>query len=303
MAAVVDGTQQRSVEWEPGSLNLRREVHVRTGAGTFVVSQDANSSEPGAVLWEVSIIVARLLDCGALDGSGLRDRKVLELGAGCAVAGLAYAVRGARVTFTDLPALADHVRANVERNLGPPGFPRSDIYPAAGEHRVVAYDWCDGLPKAIEGETFDVVLATDCVYHAHLVEPFLDALDACAPTPRTTVVLAFERRDEAVLARFERGLKRQFKCSSLLSPAKLRAAIGDDLALRPSGDDGAGEPDTKWLSILLCKRRKAAPPRHRAAERKASSSGDDARAFDASRAAFLAARGLPALSPRPGGAT
>ncbi|KAH8046299.1 lysine N-methyltransferase [Aureococcus anophagefferens] len=105
---------------------------------------------------------------------------------------MAYALRGAgaRVTFTDLPALCGHVRDNVARNLGPDGY------------RVVPYDWCDGRPATLEGEAFDVVLGTDCVYHAHLVEPFLDALDAVAG-PRTTVVLAFERRDEAVLAAFE----------------------------------------------------------------------------------------------------
>ena len=184
-------------DWKPGALNLRREVHVRTTSKTYVVTQDANSSEPGAMLWEVSIIVAKLLDAGALgDDADLAGRAVLELGAGCAVAGMAYALRGARVTFTDLPALCGHVRDNVARNLGPDGY------------RVVPYDWCDGRPATLESEAFDVVLGTDCVYHAHLVEPFLDALDACAPTPRTTVVLAFERRDEAVLARFERGLKR-----------------------------------------------------------------------------------------------
>ena len=77
-------------DWKPGALNLRREVHVRTTSKTYVVTQDANSSEPGAMLWEVSIIVAKLLDAGALgDDADLAGRAVLELGAGCAVAGRA----------------------------------------------------------------------------------------------------------------------------------------------------------------------------------------------------------------------
>ena len=58
-------------EWKPGSLNLRKEVLVRTAGMTYVVSQNANSVEPGAVLWEVSIIIAKLLDENALDSSTL----------------------------------------------------------------------------------------------------------------------------------------------------------------------------------------------------------------------------------------
>lgn len=262
-------------DWKPGALNLRREVHVRTTSKTYVVTQDANSSEPGAMLWEVSIIVAKLLDAGALgDDADLAGRAVLELGAGCAVAGMAYALRGARVTFTDLPALCGHVRDNVARNLGPDGY------------RVVPYDWCDGRPATLEAEAFDVVLGTDCVYHAHLVEPFLDALDAVAG-PRTTVVLAFERRDEAVLAAFERGLRDMFKCRPLLSTKKLRAILGDDVLLRPA-DDG-GEPDARWLSILVCKKRKSYRGDR---SRRARADGGAKAAFDATRAAFLAERGL-----------
>ena len=124
---------------------MRKEVLVRTAGMTYVVSQNANSVEPGAVLWEVSIIIAKLLDENALDSSTLADRKVLELGAGCAVAGMAYALKGARVTFTDLPALSEHVEANVRRNLGPPGDPY--------DYRCVPYDWCDGVPATLRGET------------------------------------------------------------------------------------------------------------------------------------------------------
>ncbi|KAH8045563.1 lysine N-methyltransferase [Aureococcus anophagefferens] len=238
-------------DWKPGALNLRREVHVRTTSKTYVVTQDANSSEPGAMLWEVSIIVAKLLDAGALgDDADLAGRAVLELGAGCAVAGMAYA-GGARVTFTDLPALCGHVRDNVARNLGPDGY------------RVVPYDWCDGRGDA----------------------PFLDALDAVAG-PRTTVVLAFERRDEAVLAAFERGLRDMFKCRPLLSTKKLRAILGDDVLLRPA-DDG-GEPDARWLSILVCKKRKSY------ARRPVRARDGGAAAFDATRAAF-AERGSTSL--------
>ncbi|KAH8094393.1 lysine N-methyltransferase [Aureococcus anophagefferens] len=46
-----------------------------------------------------------------------------------------------------------------------------------------------------------------------------------------------------------------FKCRPLLSTKKLRAILGDDVLLRPA-DDG-GEPDARWLSIFVCKKRKS----------------------------------------------
>lgn len=74
-------------DWRPGSLDTRREVVVRCGGDeTYVVTQDPNSAEPGAQLWDVSVIFARLVAAGVV-GDDVAGRRVLELGAGCAVAG------------------------------------------------------------------------------------------------------------------------------------------------------------------------------------------------------------------------
>ncbi|KAH8046826.1 lysine N-methyltransferase [Aureococcus anophagefferens] len=86
-----------------------------------------------------------------------------------------------------------------------------------------------------------------------------------------------------------------FKCRPLLSTKKLRAILGDDVLLRPA-DDG-GEPDARWLSILVCKKRKS----YRGD--RCSADGGAKAAFDATRAAFARA-GLDtrASSSRPGSA-
>ena len=47
--------------------------------------------------------------------------------------------------------------------------------------RVVALDWTKPLPDAVANETFDVVLAADCVYWPNLFAPLLATLAALVP--------------------------------------------------------------------------------------------------------------------------
>ena len=70
--------------------------------------------------------------------------------------------------------------------VAPAAPPRPHHSGAATRRR--RYDWTGPAPAAAAGP-WDHVVATDCVYHAHLVKPFLDTLDAVAG-PLTTVWLA-----------------------------------------------------------------------------------------------------------------
>ena len=56
---------------------------------------------------------------------------------------------------------------------------------------------------------------------------------------------------------------------------------------RSAGD--GGEPDARWLSILVCKKRKSYRGDR---SRRARADGGAKAAFDATRATFLAERGL-----------
>ncbi|KAJ8604886.1 hypothetical protein CTAYLR_010418 [Chrysophaeum taylorii] len=253
---MVDRRRRRNDDWRPGELNVKRQVVVNAATQDLVISQDTNTSMPGHVLWEVAVVVARLLDQGALPFD-VAGRSVLELGAGCGVAGMAFALHGASVVFTDLPALVPHLEANVRRNLGPP-------MEQPCEWAVIPYDWTDTIPNRLRGRHFDLVLATDCVYHAHLVDPLLDALRAVAD-PTSTLLLVYERRDPDVLARFEAELKRAFKVKRPIPVHRLRHLLGDDLLFRLRGGDTP--EDAEWLTILACRRKRADYNKFRAARR------------------------------------
>jgi len=91
----------------------------------------------------------------------VRGRSVLELGAGCGLAGLAAAALGARVILTDTPS-AGRVLAQLRRNAALNG----------GAAEVRALEWAEpeggggGEEEWLApGERFDLILGADVMYH------------------------------------------------------------------------------------------------------------------------------------------
>jgi hypothetical protein len=111
---------------------------------------------------------------------------VLELGAGCGVAGLAAWLRGAaRVYLSELPENVPRLERIVALN------------DAASAVSVVSLDWTAPLPPALVGIDVSLILAADCVFWPHLFGPLLSTVDAIhgnarrrgAPTPRTILAM------------------------------------------------------------------------------------------------------------------
>lgn len=92
------------------------------------------------------------------------DKTVLELGAGTGLGGiyLSRQYRGAspKITITDLPQYLDLIEHNIGANNV-----RDDC-------QTAPLDWCDlsSLPR----ESFDVILALECVYRQDLYAPLID---------------------------------------------------------------------------------------------------------------------------------
>lgn len=96
----------------------------------------------------------------------LAGARVIELGAGSGVPGLAAWVAGARtVALTDLPENLDRLRAVVAANGASAGV------------EVQPVDWCAPPARA---EAWDVLLAADCVFWPALFAPLLQTLRALA---------------------------------------------------------------------------------------------------------------------------
>lgn len=75
----------------------------------------------GAVIWDSAYILARHIAC-SFGAKGLRGKKVVEIGCGVALPGLAAAACGAAVLLTDQPACIEiPVRAPPRHRPAPPG--------------------------------------------------------------------------------------------------------------------------------------------------------------------------------------
>lgn len=146
-------------------------------------------------VWDGSILLASyLISSPSSLQQHVQHRHVLELGAGCGLAGLTAAAAGARqVTLTDRPgAPVRHLQANVDHN-------RVSCCPTT----VRPCDWLAPPPEWLEEETFDTVLVADCVWKDDLVEPLLGILDMVTapsittPAPPATANSTHQlRRDE-----------------------------------------------------------------------------------------------------------
>lgn len=107
-------------------------------------------------VWPSSVALGRFLARGGTLGAV----ETVELGCGTGLAGVAAALKGARVLFTDFePAALAFARANHELNLGRPGATR-------------LFDWRDP-PRKLNAS---LVLASDVLYEARFLAPFVATL-------------------------------------------------------------------------------------------------------------------------------
>ncbi|MEZ5965562.1 MAG: methyltransferase domain-containing protein [Planctomycetota bacterium] len=109
-----------------------------------------------AEIWPAAVGLARVL----MRGRPLDGLRVLDVGCGLGLCGVAAGSRGARVTFTDRePEALAFARFNAEQN-GVTGC------------ETLLLDWNRRLPEA----TFDLLLLADVTYSEHNHEPLLRLL-------------------------------------------------------------------------------------------------------------------------------
>eukprot|EP00887_Chlorella_sp_A99_P002654 scaffold6.g2654.t1 len=188
---------------------MHREIELgRSLPPLTVIEGTALANEAGAVLWDAGIVLIGHLtheeDAGE-PGTGvsrggrpttrraeLAGKAVIELGSGTGAVGLAAAALGAAtVTLTDLAHLLPLLRENVAANA-------ALLTTSGGRDRVhvAALAWGDVVDAVCSGASeprFDVVLASDVLYEAAAVQPFLATLRALSG-PHTLTLLAIEHR-------------------------------------------------------------------------------------------------------------
>lgn len=123
----------------------------------------------GLVTWDASVVLAAYLEKHS--EHVVKGKRVLELGAGTGLTGIAAALLGADlVLLTDLSYTLNNLRRNVE------------LHHSSLSNRSVVevseLDW--SRPETYDARDFDVVLAADVVWVEELIPAFVAALGAVA---------------------------------------------------------------------------------------------------------------------------
>mmetsp|Transcript_29719 Transcript_29719/g.81381 ORF Transcript_29719/g.81381 Transcript_29719/m.81381 type:complete len:432 (-) Transcript_29719:99-1394(-) len=129
---------------------------------------------PGGVVWAAGVVLATFIGSNAPPGPLLqwRGAKVLELGSGTGIGGLAAASRGSEVMLTDRDQLVPLMQLNIDLNHG-------ETEAGAGSARCAAFDWSAPAPAEVSvGPLWDIVVAADLVYSFASVSPLVDTLAA-----------------------------------------------------------------------------------------------------------------------------
>eukprot|EP00466_Bigelowiella_natans_P011474 jgi/Bigna1/89717/estExt_fgenesh1_pg.C_540071 len=188
----------------------------------------ALADQTGLGLWGASVILSRWML--SLDSDKLRGKSVLELGAGCGLAGLSVAVftEAKSVVITDLAKeTVQNMSYNVELNKG--AFKNTKV-------TAETIDWnaYHEVKKTEEDATvesrhkllknFDIVIGSDLVYDRNMVPVFLRVLqDTVRNGGEFFYVTALERAGRGELA--SALLKGGFKMVKVSKPPKEYRAI------------------------------------------------------------------------------
>lgn len=128
-------------------------------------------------LWPAATTLVSLLDrhradplTSPLSSAVNARRRILELGSGTGMVGIvAAATLGGNVTITDLPHVVPNLEFNANANAEVVGS-------IGGAVSVASLRWGHADDVEAIGREFDLILASDVVYHYHLYEPLLETL-------------------------------------------------------------------------------------------------------------------------------
>ncbi|PSC70389.1 lysine methyltransferase METTL21D isoform X1 [Micractinium conductrix] len=182
------------------------------------LAQDPNSNNLGTTVWDASIVLAKYIEKNSRRGDFSRQRvrgkRALELGAGMGLAGMALALLGCDVAFTDIGDVLPLLRHNVHSNISQAALKLKDAAWAAAEvggTLVTSLDWADRAAYADPAfkPPYDFILAADCVY-SELAVPHLLATVLAMGGPRTQTIVTNEFRSQTVHDEFMLQFGRHF---------------------------------------------------------------------------------------------
>lgn len=179
---------------------------------TLIIKEQNNSSHigedggTGLNVWDGALLLARYIEKVP---NIVKDKRVIELGSGCGVVGVAAAICGCReVVMTDLSYALPLMKENVDINRV--AWNVKDVIVSCKE-----CDWFQPPPidELLRGKDnnskADVLLVADCVWLSSLIAPLLRTLDQYTHDS-TEVFITYQQRGKEAHELFMEGIHKLF---------------------------------------------------------------------------------------------
>nr|XP_018902706.1 PREDICTED: protein-lysine methyltransferase METTL21C-like [Bemisia tabaci] len=149
-----------------GGLSWKREHEMETLNITLHLK--IHPINPTALLWEPATAIASYLEESCEENNWVRGKKVLELGAGLGLPGLAAACLGGNVTVTDKPELLPWLQHGIDLNL-------KSIQNTSGEIRAEVLIWGDD-EKIRSMPRQDLIIVSEAIYDISTVDDLISTI-------------------------------------------------------------------------------------------------------------------------------
>ena len=182
-------------------------------------SASQTDGDTGRTVWDAAIVLAKYMEKypAAIEG-----KRILELGAGTGLAGLAAAALGARVDISDLEYCLPLIEANIKKTATATETARATENEGGsiggGVAVARALDWTHPNFESPR-DVYDIVLGADIVWLEHLVAPLVSVMEELLLlNTRLKILLAHQTRSAATDAVLFDLLANKFVVSSVEKP-------------------------------------------------------------------------------------
>ncbi|XP_054829454.1 protein-lysine methyltransferase METTL21C isoform X2 [Eublepharis macularius] len=128
----------------------------------------------GAIVWPGALALCQYLESDQQEII-LKDKKLIELGAGTGLVSIVASILGAFVTATDLPEVLENLEFNITKNTRGMNIHKPEVRELT---------WGENLSEDFPKRThhYDFIVATDVVYHHTALDQLLDTISyLCQP--------------------------------------------------------------------------------------------------------------------------
>ncbi|XP_061482590.1 protein-lysine methyltransferase METTL21C isoform X2 [Rhineura floridana] len=159
-------------KWVPKAAHYFDKEHYHYAGHQITIQESIENY--GAVVWPGALALCQYLESNQQE-INLKDKRVLEIGAGTGLVSIVASILGAYVIATDLPEVLDNLEFNLSKNTRNLNVRKPEV-----RKLVWGKNLNEDFPKSTH--CYDFIVATDVVYHHTALDALLATMTyLCQP--------------------------------------------------------------------------------------------------------------------------